>query len=65
MTARPTRPKPQTISDANARPDATMAMRVIANAMSFGIRDCSRCCIGHTMAIMKSARTSGAKTLAA
>jgi hypothetical protein len=40
-------------------------MTVIASAISFGMRSCSQCCSGQTMAMIKSASTSGAKTLAA
>jgi hypothetical protein len=40
-------------------------MTVIASANIVGMRDCSRFCIGQTIAMAKRASASGAKTLEA
>jgi hypothetical protein len=54
-----------TASEAKARHTATVTTIVIAKATSLGIRNCSQCCNGQTIAMMKSASTSGANTVLA
>jgi hypothetical protein len=39
-----------------------LASMMIAKASSFGRYDCSRLCIGHTIAMTKSAQATGANT---
>jgi hypothetical protein len=65
MKDRPIRPNPHAAKEAKARHAAAVTIMVIASATSVGRRDCSRCCSGQTIAMMKSASARGAKTLAA